>query len=129
METEERNVLACYIGIKATYYDKALIGHLEEFVLTGTHSYGLSDLKYFVPFTDKGIQGYYKIENVIPFIGKKDKNPELRLRLRHSNYVAWGRWKKTDINLPHPDIFSLTEISNIYESGILFLPRNKADKK
>lgn len=68
------------------------------------------------------IQGYYKIDNVIPFIGHKDKKAELRLRLKLSNYVAWGEWKKTDTALPHPDLYTLAEITNIYDSGIMFLP-------
>lgn len=124
-EMAERNVLACYIGVNSSYHANALIGTLEEFVLNGTHSYGLSDLKYFVPFTTKGIQGYYIIDNVVPFIGHKDKKAELRLRLKLSNYVSWGEWKKTDTGLPHPDLFSMAEITDIYDSGIMFLPTKR----
>lgn len=123
IEVDERNVLACPIGIDTSYYANTITGTLEEFVLHGTHSYGLSDLKYFVPFTNKGIQGYYRVDNVIPFIGHKDKTAELRLRLKLCNYVAWGEWKKTDTGLPHPDLYSLTEITDIYDSGIMFLPK------
>lgn len=123
MVIESRNVLACNIGIDTGYYENALRGKLKEFVLNGSHSYGFSDLKYFVPFTNRGIQGYYKIDNVVPFIGKKDNVAELRLRLKLGSYVAWGEWKKTDTGLRHPDLFSLSEISGIYDSGILILPK------
>lgn len=124
-DSEERNILACHISKEKPGYKDAVDGVLQEFVLTGTHSYGFSDLKFFVPFTDKGIQGYYKIDNVIPFIGKKDNQSELRLRLKLSNYHMWGEWKKTDTGLRHPDLFSMTEISNIYDSGILIMPTKR----
>ena len=95
---------------------------MTEFVLTGTHSYGFSELKFFVPFTNKGLQGHYKIDDVVPFIGKKDGKPELRMRLRLSNYTSYGEWKKTDRGLPHPDLYTHNEIFDIYDSGIMFLP-------
>lgn len=122
---EDSNVLACYISKQKPIYQDAINGTLCEFVLEGTHSYGFSDLKFFVPFTDKGIQGYYRIDNVVPFIGRKDNKPELRLRLKLSEYHVWGEWKKTDTSLPHPDLFSLTDISNIYDSGILIMPKKR----
>lgn len=123
VEKAERNVLACNIGIDTSYYANTINGTLEEFVLIGTHSYGLSDLRYFVPFTNKGIQGYYQIDNVVPFIGKKEGKAELRLRLKLSQKVSLGEWKKTDTGLRHPDLFTLPELLDIYETGILRLPR------
>lgn len=120
---KERNVFACSIGINKSDYDDAITGRLQEFVLTGNHYYGSSQLKYFAPFTNKGFQGYYKIDDVVPSIGKsKEGTPELRLRLKLCNYVSLGDWKKTDKGLRHPDLFSLKEFSDIYESGILIMP-------
>lgn len=119
---DERCVLACYIANGDNNYFNAINGNMTEFVLTGTHSYGFSELKFFVPFTNKGLQGYYKIDDVVPFIGKKDGKPELRMRLRLSNYTSYGEWKKTDRGLPHPDLYTHNEIFDIYDSCIMFLP-------
>lgn len=127
---QERNVLACYVSREKPDYADTLFGALKEFVLTGSHYYSLSDLRYFVPFTDRGIQGCYRIDNVTPSIVQKDKKPELRLRLKLSSYIAWGEWKKTDTGLRHPDLFSLAEITDIYNSGILIMPqKGQADKE
>lgn len=117
------SVLACPIAQTSSDYNNIINNNLTTFVLRGTHSYGISKLKYFCPFvSSKKIQGYYEVVDIVPSLGRNGGATELNLKLFLGNYHKFGDWKEVDRSLKHPDIYTVSEITDIYECGIMAYP-------